>query len=206
MAKLCYNCGKPATTKDHIPPKCLFPKGTRGHLITVPSCRDCNESMALDDQYFAAFLAVHWNNSPAALRVWNETVRPQLRRADFQGLRKRFAASAKPIWLPSRGGFVQTGVLVGEDDRLDSSIRKIIKGLYHNHVLSPVRPSDEIHVYYPVEDPLLEVAKRANLVTVHEEVFQYRYAIAESEPVVSIWWLLFYRNILVVGATGPAEC
>lgn len=41
----CIYCGRKAlTTRDHVPPKCIFPKSSRQglRLITVPACKKCN--------------------------------------------------------------------------------------------------------------------------------------------------------------------
>ncbi len=53
----CYWCGEPATSKEHVPPKCLFPEDKdikpilnetfREHLITVPSCDKHNLSKSM---------------------------------------------------------------------------------------------------------------------------------------------------------------
>ncbi len=43
---LCYLCGKPATTKDHVPPKTLFAPPRPHNLITLPCCAECNGAYA----------------------------------------------------------------------------------------------------------------------------------------------------------------
>ena len=52
----CVFCGKPLNKKtrtwDHTPPKCLFPRGQNLPLITVPSCRSCNQEESKDVEYF----------------------------------------------------------------------------------------------------------------------------------------------------------
>src|SRR5258705_116103 len=60
----CVYCVKPATDRDHVPPKGLFPKGQRPwNLVTVPSCKECNGSkgskVSLDDEYLRDTLALH---------------------------------------------------------------------------------------------------------------------------------------------------
>lgn len=48
----CYKCEEPAASKEHAPPKCLFPKGVRyrTNLITVPSCKEHNQELSHADQ------------------------------------------------------------------------------------------------------------------------------------------------------------
>lgn len=58
----CYWCGNEATTREHVPPKCLFPENKdtenyyktdfRKNLITVPSCLKHNTDKSGDDEYF----------------------------------------------------------------------------------------------------------------------------------------------------------
>jgi len=72
----CYWCGKPATTRDHVPPKCLFPeykdinevygKNFRNNLITVPSCKKHNLSKSNDDEYLMACLGARVGNNGIA--------------------------------------------------------------------------------------------------------------------------------------------
>lgn len=50
--KKCYMCSADAKTKEHFPPKSLFPKGANLQLWTVPSCPDHNNKKSGDDQYF----------------------------------------------------------------------------------------------------------------------------------------------------------
>ena len=65
--KTCYFCGKPATTREHIPPLLLFPiqnndANYRKNLITVPSCKEHNLAKSCDDEYFC-FVLMTSNNS-----------------------------------------------------------------------------------------------------------------------------------------------
>lgn len=69
----CYWCGKPATSREHVPPKCLFPedrdirkitnKTYRSNLITVPSCDEHNMEKSRDDEYLMVCLASRVGNN-----------------------------------------------------------------------------------------------------------------------------------------------
>lgn len=48
----CIFCGKAAFTQDHIPTKSLLEKPYPPNLFTVPSCKNCNQSFSLDEEYF----------------------------------------------------------------------------------------------------------------------------------------------------------
>lgn len=74
--ELCYWCGNPATSREHVPPKCLFPEGKdlkgidrkdyRKNLITVPSCDAHNLRKSNDDEYLLVCLASRVGNNVVA--------------------------------------------------------------------------------------------------------------------------------------------
>ena len=53
----CYACDRPATTKEHAPPKGFFPPARRRNLITVPSCSIHNCDNARDVEYVRCAIA-----------------------------------------------------------------------------------------------------------------------------------------------------
>jgi len=68
----CYMCDLPATGREHVPPKCFFPKPSdtpngsdlRQNLITVPSCDFHNSAKSKDDEYLCFVVAFHVQNNP----------------------------------------------------------------------------------------------------------------------------------------------
>ncbi len=64
MAKSCYMCNKPATSKEHVPPKCIFPdpvtygEDLRKNLISVPSCDEHNQLKSEYDVIFRGVLTM----------------------------------------------------------------------------------------------------------------------------------------------------
>ena len=74
-AKSCYLCRSAENlTRDHIPPKNLFPKPLPTNLITVPCCKTCNESFSKSDEHIRAFLAMQVNVSPVGKGIMREKV------------------------------------------------------------------------------------------------------------------------------------
>src|SRR6185312_15429445 len=62
--KICYKCGKAATSREHVPPICLFPEKKdlygidfRQNLITVPSCDEHNAKKSSDDEFLLSVIA-----------------------------------------------------------------------------------------------------------------------------------------------------
>jgi hypothetical protein len=90
MKGICYWCGKPAVSMEHVPPKCIFPEekdirgiyeGTfRKNLIKVPSCDAHNlEKSSLDEYLMATLTARVGNNGLAYIQTKTKINRTLLR-------------------------------------------------------------------------------------------------------------------------------
>ena len=77
--KNCIYCGKrEATERDHVPPKCFFPRPWPNDLITVPSCSICNRSFGKIDEFIRdVFISLDTTESKPELA----TVRAKMRRS-----------------------------------------------------------------------------------------------------------------------------
>jgi hypothetical protein len=86
MNDLCFACDSSATTREHVPPVCLFPESKdvdgnqdfRRNLIRVPACADHNLSKSCDDEYFLWVLSTNL----CANSVAKQQVSTKLRRAN----------------------------------------------------------------------------------------------------------------------------
>ena len=77
VKRICYWCGKEASTREHVPPKCFFPdsvdsegkKINRSQLITVWACREHNNKKSDFDEYIRNRIVIAANNQ----RAWENT-------------------------------------------------------------------------------------------------------------------------------------
>lgn len=127
----CYMCDKVATSKEHVPPKCLFPKqkdleageNLRNDLLTVPSCDAHNLEKSDDDEYFLNVLT--------SLQGINETGRKhykkQVRRRNLRNpsILKRFAD--RSVEINNQLAFEV------EIERLDAIIEQMACALFLAH-------------------------------------------------------------------------
>ena len=75
-------CSQIATSKEHVPPVCLFPEEKdiktsifRNNLITVPSCELHNSKKSKDDEFLVACLAgIVGNNVIFVVPCSNKTI------------------------------------------------------------------------------------------------------------------------------------
>jgi hypothetical protein len=71
---ICYFCNNPPTSREHVPPKNIFPEGKdvpngkdyRANLITVPSCDLHNGAKSGDDTYLMMVIVSYFQNNTAA--------------------------------------------------------------------------------------------------------------------------------------------
>jgi hypothetical protein len=135
----CYMCGKPATSKEHVPPLCLFPEGKdiktsvfRNNLITVPACELHNSKKSKDDEFLMACLAGIVGNNVIGFFHTQTKVKRALERSgkDFlHVLMKEF----QPVNIKDKYGDIMN-VIVGRPDmnRLHSCFEHISYGLYYH--------------------------------------------------------------------------
>lgn len=109
--ELCYWCGKPATSREHVPPKCLFPEGKdlkgidekdyRKNLITVPSCDAHNLRKSNDDEYLLVCLASRVGNNVAAyLHTCTKVRRARERNPFLLNIESEDTLEAQNVRLP----------------------------------------------------------------------------------------------------------
>lgn len=76
----CYRCDKPATSREHFPPKSFFPRGGNLQLQTVGSCDLHNTKKSGDDQYLLAHICMHAaREENLAQKVFLRSIAPQIR-------------------------------------------------------------------------------------------------------------------------------
>lgn len=123
----CYHCDAEGTGREHVPPKCLFPKGGDWPaLIKVPSCAAHNNDKSKADEYLKFLLGATAAEIPEDIRA--STARGALRLAEMRSSNLH------------RYGFQWEGEALAIDKPipidiklLRASLEKIARGLYFHH-------------------------------------------------------------------------
>jgi len=214
-------CTKLSTTKEHIPPQCIFPEQKdlpagvdfRRNLITVPSCDDHNLSKSYDDEYLNLVIMSHFENNLHAQRQFSKKqMRAFKERPSKYGMFKGMFP-AKVFGLPSMGFIV-------DRERLDKSLDWISRGLYHHHFNDIW--AERIRIVIP---SLVAVgspdSQEINLREAHisaitskylqgepinggnPEIFQYQFR-RELDPLGFIVRMVFYEGFLVTAFSIPS--
>lgn len=137
----CYRCDEPGTTREHVPPKCLFPEAKdmgglhlREDLITVPSCPVHNTAKSRDDEFLMVCMAGILGNNSIGFRHRLSKVNKAIRRSADRLLQEVFIdkAEVRRIEL-ERNRFID--VLWGTPDiaRLKHCFEHIAHGLHVHH-------------------------------------------------------------------------
>lgn len=150
----CYACSRPATSREHAPPKCLFPEAKdipgfelRRDLITVPSCDLHNTAKSHDDEFLMVSIAGIIGNNSIGYQHNAGKVGRAVRRSAHRLLEKIFLKEPKNLRLeiaPNR--FID--VLWGTPDasRLQNCFEAVVRGLLHHDFGKTFRGEVRIHL------------------------------------------------------------
>jgi hypothetical protein len=203
----CGYCGSTdRITRDHVPPKGLFPAPRTPDLVTVPACEACNQGFKRDDEYFVTSLelgdAVRKTREGKQLA---EKVLRSLQRPAATGFATMVAAqiqlsdiAAPQLDLP-RGmhGFVLDAV------RLRKTAERITKGLLFHTTGRRLPETHEVRALLLGDLPsLVEKLYLSQLAhTAPVEIASGRFAFS------TMWLLDFYAetNFLVITASRPRQ-
>lgn len=195
----CIYCGSlESGTRDHVPPKCLFPRPRPLDTVTVPACKSCNKSYQKDDEYFAVAMGAQgYGEDPEAARVWKTIIRPML--AHSPRFRRMIARNMIDVPVYTPAGILLPGrrLIRFEAPRIDRVVRRIVRGLLWYHYQQ--RPTGDVELeVFPQQILPDEVAHMINTLTqvswIGDTIFRYRHALAHDAPDTSIWALQFYAQ------------
>lgn len=134
-------CDKEATGVEHVPPRCLFPEkkdlpdgvDLRTQLITVPACDEHNTAKSKDDEYLLYLLVINIPSGKTAQTHFQTKILRAIERNP--GVAKLIMESQQPVVAVDEvsGETHNTVAVKIDDDRLDSSLEHISRGIYFNH-------------------------------------------------------------------------
>ena len=137
----CYWCAAPATSREHVPPRCIFPelsdtidgKNHREQLITVPACDLHNVAKSNDDEYLLYILAINiLNNSVGHTQATSKVLRA-FKRA--KGLIERVMGTTQSVFVGeiATGKIDKTVAVKVDDARLGNALEHIGRAIYFHH-------------------------------------------------------------------------
>jgi len=217
---ICAYCGgSKDLTDDHIPPKSLFPKPRPNNLVSVSACKQCHSNTSKDDEYFRIKLCLRDDagNHPSARDNWEPLFR-SLNRKEAEGLRKSFLSDIRNVQTRTPAG-LYTGNRLGYDvdmSRIRKVVERIVRGFYFAEVCVPLGPNNGVKIVLnedllvepkdfieELKKTILEPLASKDAKVIGDNIFIYRYHIAEENPAVSVWGMSFYGSVPFLCFTGP---
>jgi len=136
----CYMCRAKATSKEHVPPKCIFPEGKdmdggdyRKHLVTVPSCEKHNSQKSKDDEFLMVSLAgIFGNNSIGYMHKFGKVDRA-IRRSSKRLLDKVFIKKKHYLFEADNNKFYEVIWGTPDQGRLEKCFEHISYGIHYHH-------------------------------------------------------------------------
>jgi hypothetical protein len=217
---ICTYCTQAANTKDHIPPKCMFPRPRPSTLITVPCCTDCNSSFSIDDEHFRDVLTFReelYNNSFVKKLIDSfpkRLARPQAE-GYFNYLYERMGEetvkTTSGIYLGRKATFT------ANLKRVHRVIERITRGLYFycfgNKLMEGFDPQAYTQEYFLDLDPEHQSTFRSifqsnmaneQWIVVVPNGFEFKYK-ATNNPAYTVWMFRFYSKYYGFAVTLKQE-
>jgi len=195
---ICVICGKEkACSRDHLPPKCIFPQPLPSDLITVPACAACNMQRSGLDEKFKVFLGLTVGYHLDGDKSYRSPILRTLRHNNK--LRSEILSSMRDVIFQDPIQNVnQPAIAVPLDkEAFDIVVERTVRGLYFHHtgnILSEKYPA-KVHWHQSLDDELFQIAKDWDTGTVGDPALVYKYAICADDPEASFWVLQFFQKM-----------
>jgi hypothetical protein len=133
----CYFCDAPSTSREHVPPKCLFPKKEgndgidyRSNLSTVPSCDEHNQAKTHDDEYLRNILVMPITSNDPAGALFSKTTMKAAEK--YPKLLRSITSENQPVIVQKAEGEqpFKTFAIGIDRERVDQALSMIGYGLY----------------------------------------------------------------------------
>jgi hypothetical protein len=181
---VCYLCGAEVAgqgSRDHVPPRHIFPKRLREqhrfNLLTLPVHVECNKDYEKDEEYFVNTLAPAIEASPVQRALWHDLWQ------QFSKPRGRILGEMvrKEFYKVDMPGGMRAKTFNGR--RVRRVVAKTVRGLFFHEQrrFLPLRTPCRIEIFGPHDwppDELREViayAASSGPKGRYPEVFDYRY-------------------------------
>jgi hypothetical protein len=197
--QLCAICGiNVATTKDHIPPKSIYPKAMRAKnlsLNSIPACFSCNNGAAIEDEELKLYVGLstgeHRSDSEKIIDSLASTI------ANNGRLAKRVFQAKKNVYATMDGVVEKPYVAVTFGyENFSKAIARIVRGLYWMETGRPLGLDTKVSVFqfHSMDQEFHKtMSELMNLLQprfLNEKTFVYKFSPDESGS--GIWGIQFF--------------
>ena len=202
-----------ADTKDHVPPRLIFPDPRPDNLITVPACEQCNRSFSKDDEYFRIYLSARQAGEEHSGHklLLEKSLRSLERSAKFEQYWNSRLRVFEKVRIDGTVDYVAQ--FQPDDTRLENFGERIVRGLFYHHHREPLQTDTSFNVWFDhgfdtmnQESQYSEVSDLLRESEVYQvgAVFSYQFEVANKDKTVTIWRLKFLDKIWCVVITNAS--
>ncbi|MEK7263824.1 MAG: hypothetical protein AAB071_04865 [Bacteroidota bacterium] len=195
----CFLCNSTDDiTDDHIPPKNIFKPPLPNNLITVASCKKCNNSYSKDEEYFRVCVATQGTFNKTGQWIWKNKVvnstferSPKLKKSVSDKLVEVDVYSTHDIYIGKHSAVLY------DTDRIKRVLEKICKGLFIHHY-----PKIDLNVLRfeinmtEISDEIVLILSYFKKESIGGDTFIYWHVLTNDDSYRSMWFLLFYTKTL----------
>lgn len=210
---VCAYCGKSdLLTRDHVIPRCLFPRPVPGDIPKVLVCSTCNnDAKSRDDDYLRDLLVTDANTSqhPITQALFQEKFTRAVQRDQSQ-LARDVLVHVRPVELVTPSGlFIRELYAFDAPEGRDKRIfGRIVRGLYQFYTGGTLPDNVDIEI-----QRIFDTSAFRNLVHAMNqagaqfrkvgdgEVFCVQYLVLPDRPAASLWLLDFYQRVVILVMT-----
>ena len=206
--KVCAICGYgKATTRDHVPPRGIFPRPLPVRMVTVPACAACNNGSNQADERFRVLLAASTAYfDEEATRLWREEAMRTLH-ANAR-LAREFHANTFTAQIEGPDGtIVERPAFRWPVSAYAPVVERIVRGLYYHH-FGKALGKRALCESYPLSNLPDEFVRNTGdwpQNHVGDNIFRYRYGCPPEAPLRSFWVLQFFQCHWAAVETYPAD-
>lgn len=203
----CYICGKnKATTKDHIPPKCIFPESLKSdnlRKITVWACDECNNKMSRIDETMRDYLAL-CNFTKHREEIWEKASKKLIKSPRIRQNMIEQMIDVAQTHIPSKYIKDNATKAIKLPKEFDDFIKRIFKGFHTNFTDVIIDMSFSIQIWDYPNEALEENFKLVNCHYIIKDILILLGAVSTDKK-MSIWWLQLYNNPMYVCVIAPKK-
>jgi len=134
----CAWCGGQYYDKAHVPTKFLIPKEERNNQNwpILPSCRECNEGLKLDEEWFAIhFASSLYGYSKVAQRMFDGPITKHFQNSKSIAARYNKYLSLVELRVNGKSQGIKTRINISDEDwkRIEHVAEMFVRGLYYWH-------------------------------------------------------------------------
>jgi len=205
MTKLCALCGEnEATTKDHIPPKGIYPKPRDNNISfnTIPACTSCNNGANVEDEEFKVLIGLstgeYHDNPDVVINSIAGTV------GKNQKIANQIFSTQKNIQANIDSKALEPAVSITFDgEKYQKVITRIIRGLYWMQKGIAIDCNSKISIFpgnnmsHDFASSMMELMNCLEAKSLNKDTFVYKCVFCEGGT--SIWGMQFFKKHTVFG-------